>query len=219
MIQGIESKPMERKRETSEHIYRVWDQRWAGENDSNKVTIIGRLMFRAKSRLLAEVVPGLGGKSIIDVGCALGYTLEALCATGIETVGIDVSQNAVKACKARGLPVQHRDVKEVDERFDIVFSDGMLEHFINFEPFVEEFCRISNRFVVLIQPNHQSFIGKTAVYLADLIRGEDIVYEYNYRLTDFIRIFDEHNFRIEKNIPVFGDCFRLLVFEKKSSIG
>ena len=205
---------MLKKHETSEHLYKEWDRRWSGDNDREKVTILGRLMFRAKARCLKEVIIELNGNNIIDVGCALGYTLEALCETGIKTLGIDVSENAVKACRARNLPVQHLDVKEVNERFDIVFSDGMLEHFINFEPFVQEFCRISNKFVVLIQPNHQSFIGKTAVYLADLIRGEDIVYEYNYRLTDFIRIFRQHKFRVERNLPLFGDWFRLLVFER-----
>ena len=45
------------------------------------------------------------------------------------------------------------------------------------------FCRISNKYVALIQPNHESFIGKTAVYFAELLRGHENIYEYNYRIS------------------------------------
>ena len=54
--------------ETSEPLYKEWDRRWSGDNDREKVTILGRLMFRAKVRCLKEVISELNGNSIIDVG-------------------------------------------------------------------------------------------------------------------------------------------------------
>ncbi len=196
-------------------LYHEWDRRWAGNNDKKKLTALGRLMFRAKAKCLRKLILELQGKNAIDVGCALGHTLEVLCETGMESIGIDVSENAIEACKRKGLPVALQNVEDVEKQFDIVFSDGMLEHFINFEPFVREFCRISNKFVVLIQPNHQSFIGRTAVYMADMIRGDEIVYEYNYRMKDFVSVFEIYNFALADSRPIFGDWFRLLVFRKQ----
>ncbi len=37
-----------------------------------------------------------------------------------------------------------------------------------------------------IQPNHDSFWGKTLAYLAELLRGRENVFEYNYRIKDFV---------------------------------
>ena len=93
----------------------------------------------------------------------------------------------------------------------------MLEHFLDFEPYVEHFCRVSRNFVVIIQPNHGSFIGKTAAYLAELLRGEQNIFEYNYRISDFIDVFKGYDFSLINNQAIFFDVFRLLVFEKSLS--
>ncbi len=72
--------------------------------------------------------------------------------------------------------------------------------------------RLARRYVLIIQPNHASIMGKTLPYLAELIRGDDIVLEYNYRIGDFIDIFQRNGFDIRENIPVFMDVFRILLF-------
>ena len=75
-------------------------------------------------------------------------------------------------------------------------------------------CRISKKYVMIMQPNHHSFWGKTLAYLAQLIRGDRIVLEYNYRISDFIDAFEKYGFKVVVNKPVFCDVSRLLVFEK-----
>jgi hypothetical protein len=74
--------------------------------------------------------------------------------------------------------------------------------------------RISRRYVLLIQPNHDSFVGKTLAYLSEILKGGKNVYEYNYRIIDFISIFAADGFKIVKNEKIFLDVFRLLLFEK-----
>lgn len=90
----------------------------------------------------------------------------------------------------------------------------MLEHFINFEPYARHMMRISRKYVLLIQPNHDSFWGKTLVYLSEILRRNDNIYEYNYRIMDFIGVFNRNGFSLEQNRPVFLDVFRLLLFKK-----
>ena len=65
-----------------------------------------------------------------------------------------------------------------------------------------------------IQPNHDSFWGKTLAYLAELLRGRENVFEYNYRIKDFISVFENNGFKITENYPIFCDVFRLLLFKK-----
>ncbi|GAA3220392.1 class I SAM-dependent methyltransferase [Pseudonocardia petroleophila] len=48
--------------------------------------------------------------STIDLGCGPGRLVEALVARGIETLGVDVSPEAVAQCAGRGVPVLHADV-------------------------------------------------------------------------------------------------------------
>ena len=69
--------------------------------------------------------------------------------------------------------------------------------------------------MLLIQPNHDSFRGKTLAYLAELIRGDENVFEYNYRIKDFIDVFHRNGFQIVNNYPVFFNVFRLLLFRKR----
>ena len=107
-----------------------------------------------------------------------------------------------------------RKMEDVKEQYDLVSSDGMLEHFLNFEPYAQHLMRISRRYVLLIQPNHDSFCGKTLAYLSELLRGDANVFEYNYRIRDFISVFSRYGFEIAKNSPIFFDVFRLLLFRK-----
>jgi len=104
----------------------------------------------------------------------------------------------------------------VSEQYDLVSSDGMLEHFLNFEPYARHLMRISRRYVLLIQPNHDSFRGKTAAYLAELLRRDENIFEYNYRIKDFISVFSQHGFKVIGNYPIFSDVFKLLLFEKEN---
>jgi hypothetical protein len=85
---------------------------------------------------------------------------------------------------------------------------------LNFEPYARLLMNISNNYVLLIQPNHDSFCWKTLAYLAELIRGRENVFEYNYRIKDFINVFQNNGFEITKNYPIFRDVFRLLLFKK-----
>jgi SAM-dependent methyltransferase len=196
--------------EQDEQLYRTWDQRWQGP----KLTFLGKQMFSAKKKKIEEVTKGLEIKTVVEVGCGLGHTLVVYEQAGYDALGIDVSAQAVGACKKRGLKAELKKLEDMSGEFDLVSSDGMLEHFLNFKPHAHDLMRISKRYVLLIQPNHGSFCGKTLAYLAELLRGNINVFEYNYRIKDFIDVFEENGFGLLKSLPIFCDVFRLLLFEK-----
>lgn len=194
--------------------YETWDKRWKGSEEKERLTFIGRIMFMAKEKTLTNIIKDIHVENAIEVGCGLGYTMEVYKKSGLNCVGIDVSSHAVSVCRNKGLNVTIRKLEDISEKYDLVSSDGMLEHFLNFEPYARQLMNISTNYVLLIQPNHDSFSGKTLAYLSELIRGKENVFEYNYRIKDFIAVFHKNGFEIIKNNPVFFDVFRLLLFKK-----
>ncbi|MBT6047530.1 MAG: class I SAM-dependent methyltransferase [Candidatus Scalindua sp.] len=198
----------------SKTLYETWDKRWEGSEEEERLTFIGKIMFKAKEKVLATAINDITNANVIEVGCGLGHTMEVYKKNGLNCVGIDVSSHAVSVCRNKGLNVTQRKLEDITEKYDLVSSDGMLEHFLNFEPYAQQLMNISKDYVLLIQPNHDSFWGKTLAYLAELLRGRENVFEYNYRIKDFITVFQNNGFMITGNYPIFCDVFRLLLFKK-----
>lgn len=198
-------------------LYDIWDQRWEGSDESERLTFVGRVMFKAKRRVLKNIIDNLPIRSVIEVGCGLGHTMSVYEDAGLECMGIDISPHAVNVCTKKGLNATLQKVEDVTDSYDLVSSDGMLEHFLNFEPYAGHLMRISRRYVLLIQPNHESFAGKTLSCLDTLLRPNANVYEYNYRIRDFVAVFHVNGFYLIKNHPIFFDVFRLLLFERKKA--
>jgi len=192
----------------------LWEKRWAGAGRGRTISFIGKRMFKAKAEVLRDVLKDIPVETAIEVGCGLGYTLEVIQQAGIDVIGIDVSSQAVSHCRKKGLAVSHKDLEQVEDRYDLVSSDGLLEHFLNFEPSAERLMRISKKYVLLIQPNHDSLSGKAVAFFAEILRGRTNVYEYNYRILDFVDVFERHDFRLIKNRAIFFNVFRLLLFKQ-----
>ncbi|MDD3618266.1 MAG: cyclopropane fatty acyl phospholipid synthase [Desulfobulbaceae bacterium] len=85
------------------------------------------------------------GMKVLDIGCGWGGAAKfAAQRYGVEVVGITVSREqaayAEKSC--RGLPVEivMRDYRDVEGRFDRVFSIGMFEHvgFKNYRTYMQK---------------------------------------------------------------------------------
>jgi cyclopropane fatty-acyl-phospholipid synthase-like methyltransferase len=115
------------------------------------------MMFKAKKCVLINAIKDLSIDTVIEVGCGLGHTMEVYKKNVLNCVGVDVSHHAVSVCRNKGLNVTQRKLEDITEKYDMVSSDGMLEHFLNFEPYARLLMNISNNYVLLIQPNHDSF--------------------------------------------------------------
>jgi len=198
---------------TSNQLYNQWESSWKRDKKHN-LTWVGKLTLRFKQKALKEILNITKPSMAIDVGCGLGYTLLTFDRVGIKAIGIDVSPTAIKVCQDKGLNAVQKKMEEVADRYDFVFSDGLLEHFLNFEPYAQHLMRISSRYVCLIQPDHESFSGKTLVYFRDLLKGSKNIFEYNYRIKDFISIFEKYGFKLVLERSVCGRISRLLLFQE-----
>ena len=87
----------------------------------------------AKFDLVCRKLGLAPGMRVLDIGCGFGTALEyAARRYGVEGVGVTLSQEQARYARERcaGLPIQIRvqDYRELDGRYDRVFSIGMFEH-------------------------------------------------------------------------------------------
>ncbi len=200
------------KKHKDELLYDTWDEHWANER---KLTLVGRVLCPMRMNALRNTFQELDIKSAIDVGCGFGYLLELFKESGLDYVGLDVSPKSIAVCRHMGLNAREGKVEDEEQQYDLVAAEGMLEHFINFEPFAKHMMRISKRYVLIMQPNHGSFTGRTLAYVTQTLRGSKIVFEYNYKIEDFINVFERNGFITVKNEPLILDTSRLVLFERK----
>lgn len=68
--------------------------------------------------------------SILDIGCGLGQTVFGLEKEGYTNVsGVDLSEEAVKFCKEKGLNVFFLDIREYyGKKYDFIIMSHVLEH-------------------------------------------------------------------------------------------
>jgi len=60
------------------------------------------------------------------------------------------------------LNVELKDIRQENGTYDLVFSDGLLEHFPKkiFTELVKALCSTSKKYIIIIQPNYQNFLRK-----------------------------------------------------------
>ncbi len=97
----------------------------------------------SKRRILNVVEPyAIAGKHALDAGCGSGFFSRYFCDRGMATVAADYSQGALDMArtvtdeKCRLLKadfLNERLEQRLSERFDLIFSDGLLEHFSSAE--------------------------------------------------------------------------------------
>ena len=60
----------------SKTLYETWDKRWEGSEEEERLTFIGKIMFKAKEKVLATAINDITNANVIEVGCGLGHTME-----------------------------------------------------------------------------------------------------------------------------------------------
>ena len=88
------------------------------------------------------------GRKLLDVGCGTGYLLRAADQRGLETYGVDISDEGVKIAKkvsprSKISIGKGEQLKFPDSSFDYVTCLGALEHFLNIENGVKEMVRVA----------------------------------------------------------------------------
>lgn len=206
---------------TDHQVSSTWAKYW---KQYHGVTAIGAWSQRlslagALTLLTREHIPKTS--TVIDIGCGEGRTLLALRLLGYKkSIGIDNSKEALRICRKNGLRINtdiflanalHTNYKT--KSFDVVFSEGLIEHFTDPAPIIREMARVARRYILFIQPNHYSLYGKFIAVVGNKIRNN--VREYPYPLSFFESAFKQMNFRLKAKAYTPLREFFILLFERE----
>lgn len=107
-------------------------------------------------------------RNAIDVGCGPGHLMVELKKKGIEVLGVDLSDNAERLVKEKGLPFFKVDITTCDrihpDRFDLAISCEVAEHLEpqHAETFVRRLIELSN--IVYLTAAEPLSSGGTGLY-------------------------------------------------------
>jgi len=95
---------------------------------------------------------------ILDVGCGSGTLARSWKEQGYDVIGLDISDESLEIARRKGIYCVKGDVTKGlpfdDNTFDLVYSDGLLEHFVDPKPILEEIFRVSRRYVLTMVPRN-----------------------------------------------------------------
>lgn len=201
-------------------------ERYHAEKEG-RPTIIGRFFTDQYTHLLNKVLDDLNlakDSSILDVGCGSCRFLYFFRERGYyNSIGIDLSRSGLKNAYRDYGYVQGKDVFLMDalktsfpsKHFDLVFSEGILEHFTDYRPCIYEMCRISRRNIIVVQPNFSSILRWIAKIVWELFyRNLGGVREYPYLLREFVTVFEYCGFDVRKNYFTLLRENAIMVFQR-----
>jgi SAM-dependent methyltransferase len=90
----------------------------------------GRRVRKSRSQIL-DVLNHVAPGPLLDLGCSLGYTLQAASDLGLAATGVDISEHAVTFCRERGFRAELGTLHALpfpDAAFQLVIVKHVLEH-------------------------------------------------------------------------------------------
>jgi methionine biosynthesis protein MetW len=99
---------------------------------------------RRQGRLARHVQPG---DRVLQVDCGPGVLAARLVEQGAKVIGTDLSAEAVRRARSRGIAAQQLDLDEAPlpfsaDQFDVVLSDSQIEHRVDYAHYLEECVRV-----------------------------------------------------------------------------
>ncbi|MEK7541378.1 MAG: methyltransferase domain-containing protein [Patescibacteria group bacterium] len=148
-----------------------------------KLRLAGRKLAADRAAVLEERT--WRGKTVLDVGCGTGETVYHIARRGARrVVGLDYSAQAIAVAREtyrhRNLFFEKKDVRDVREKFDVIFTMGTLEHMDHPLPLLKKLKALLNPggSLIVTSPNWSNprgyvlltlfFLFKARITLADL---------------------------------------------------
>lgn len=135
---------------------------------------IQRYLIANFNRTLLEEIRKRNPKTILDVGCGEGFTLDLIEKEGIKAKleGVDFLKTAIDIGKKERPHLNLKvgtiyDLPYKDNTFDMVICSEVLEHLEDPKKALDELQRVTKKYVVLSVPNEPWFM------LANFLRGKN----------------------------------------------
>lgn len=133
-----------------------------------------KLLGKFNEALLAEAKE-LSPKTVLDVGCGEGFTLEMLRTNGVgeSLEGVDFLDRAIELGKKEHPKLKLKqgtiyDLDYKDNTFDLVICSEVLEHVEHPEKALQELVRVTKKNLLLSVPNEPIFM------LGNFLRGKNV---------------------------------------------
>jgi ubiquinone/menaquinone biosynthesis C-methylase UbiE len=156
-------------------------------------------------RLVNAKYPLLAGSSIVDIGCSAGVSSITLATLDFKVTGLDISEGLIS--QAKELAINENSSAQFltgdavrlpfeRESVDVCFMVGLLHHFPNYAPVIDDIYRIlkPGGVVVAIEPNALNIAYRTSFKLVHMKNGvtpnEHPLSPFRIR-REFSQIFDE----------------------------
>ena len=202
---------------------KTWDDIWVGYEPNFLARRVKQAQVKTLTKIVNKVVLPKESE-IIDIGCGSGSTLAMFRNLGyFKSIGIDISPHSLELCshlfgfeKGKDIFLMNaRNIEFPDNSFDIVFSDGMLEHFEK-PPLdiVNEFCRLSRKWILLFQPNQTSLFGRVK-WLWQKAGRASWEKEYHYSKSDYISMLGQFGVSLTDSGSFNLNEFMWLLFSKE----
>lgn len=212
--------PMDENRDIVKHR---WEEHWERNTSvEEKASLIGKWLRRKRMEIVSKIFSNLDpSMSVIDLGCGSGNTLFIMREQGLKnSIGIDFVKASISRCSVLGFE-QNKDVFLMDaglttfpdQHFDVVFSEGLWEHFQDPEPFILEAARIAKEYVIVVQPNHFSLFGRL-MHLGWHLLGGHGVEEYSFRISYFVDSLEKNGFYLAQTHSTILKEQMILVFRR-----
>jgi SAM-dependent methyltransferase len=166
-----------------------------------------RRVAKSRRQILDALEVAPEGK-LLDVGCSLGYTLEAARSLGLDACGVDVSAHAVAECARRGLEACRGGLEELPFE-DASFAVAVLKHVFEHTPTPRRTLGELRRVLVpggaafFAVPNLDYFKAARSPQTSRFFRGEGGAAHYVYYTPATLsRLLEGEGFRVARVHPV-----------------
>jgi ubiquinone/menaquinone biosynthesis C-methylase UbiE len=133
---------------------KIWSEFW-----NDKESWLWILRFTPTYKKVVKMFKAISlpkDAKILDAGCGTGKLASFWLNEGYDVLGVDISDGALAITKNKGVRVTKADILKglpfEDNSFDLVYSDGLLEHFVDPEPILTELFRVSKKYVLTFVP-------------------------------------------------------------------
>jgi len=164
------------------------------------------------------------GASVLDLGCGDGELLALLVhEKSVKAQGIEIDEQAIYQCVARGLSVFHEDIDHglsdySDQSFDYVVLNQSFQQVKNADMVLKEALRVGRQVIVGF-PNFAHFLarlqiffkGKTPITPSLPYEWHDTPNLHFLSISDFIEYCHKRNIKIRKSFFI-GKNKRLVIF-------
>jgi methionine biosynthesis protein MetW len=153
------------------------------------------------------------GASVLDLGCGGGELLHLLTLKKVRGSGIEIDEQAVRQCAARGVSVSQQNIDcgladYQDGSFDFVILNQSLQQVVNLEPVLKETFRVGRQVIVGF-PNFAYYKSRIQIFFngrTPVTRSLPNMW-YDTPNLHFLSILDFTGYCHERNIRIIKSAF------------